>query len=152
MNKPIVVYIDMDDVLCDFSKAHATDLAANPNIAFPQSQYGFFADLEPINGATGSVKQLISDPRFEVYILTAPSYLNPMCYTEKRVWIEKHFGVEFTKNLIISYNKALLMGDILIDDRAAGNGQDKFDGKLIQFGTSVYANWQLVMQKLESFV
>lgn len=152
MNKPIIVYVDMDDVLCDFSKAHAASLATNPGIAFPQSQYGFFAALEPIDDAIESVQQLIADPRFEIYILTAPSYMNPMCYTEKRVWIEEYFGIEFTKNLIISYNKALLKGDILIDDRSSGNGQDKFDGELIQFGTSVYANWKVVMQKLELFV
>ncbi len=38
---------------------------------------------------------------------------------EKRVWIEKYFGLEFTEKLIISANKGLLKGDLLIDDQTS---------------------------------
>jgi hypothetical protein len=41
MQKLLVVYIDMDDVLGDFSNAHRDKLETNPDITFPQSQYGF---------------------------------------------------------------------------------------------------------------
>lgn len=144
----MIVYIDMDDVLCDFSGAFKAALMKNPNIAYPQSQYGFFTNLSPINDAIDSVKKLINSEQYNPYILTAPSFQNPLCYTEKRVWIEKYFGLEFTKKLIISPNKALLKGDYLIDDMSEGKGQDKFEGKLLQFGSSQYPDWPSVLKHL----
>ncbi|GAB2703296.1 hypothetical protein GCM10011274_46440 [Paraglaciecola chathamensis] len=152
MQKPLVVYIDMDDVLCDYKSAHSTKLAANPGITFPQSQYGFFASLQPIEGAIESVKALIKDKRFSPYILTAPSYVNPLCYTEKRVWIETYFGLEFTKRLIISSDKSLFKGDVLIDDNAFGKGQEGFEGMIFQFGNPEYQNWKMVMKGLLELV
>ena len=38
----MIVYIDMDDVLCNFTETANQDLKLNPAIKFPQSQYGFF--------------------------------------------------------------------------------------------------------------
>jgi 5'(3')-deoxyribonucleotidase len=152
MQKPLVVYIDMDDVLCDYNSAHRAKLETNPSIAFPQSQYGFFASLQPIEGSIESVKALIQDKRFSPYILTAPSYVNPLCYTEKRVWIETYFGLDFTRKLIISPDKSLFKGDVLIDDNAFGKGQEGFEGKLFQFGAPEFQNWQLVMKRLFELV
>lgn len=146
----MVIYIDMDDVLCDYSNAFSEALKETPNIAFPQSQYGFYANLAPIQGAIDSVRSLIESEIFDPYILTAPSIKNPFSYTEKRVWIEKFFGIEFTEKLIISSNKGLLKGDILIDDLIEGRGQENFEGKLIQFGSEKYPNWNSVIKHLES--
>lgn len=146
--KPLVVYVDMDDVLCDYSGAHQAHLRAHPEIAYPQSQYGFFSSLKPIAGAFESVRSLINDERISVYILTAPSYMNPLCYTEKRVWIEQYFGLEFTQRLIICADKSLLKGDVLVEDSATSNGQDRFEGILLQYGEADYANWDSVMMRL----
>lgn len=140
----------MDDVLCDYSSAFKEAVFKTPSIAFPQSQYGFYANLLPIKDAIESVKRLIESSKFDPYILTAPSTLNPLSYTEKRVWIEKYFSIEFTEKLIISPNKGLLKGDILIDDRTCGRGQENFEGKLIQFGSADFANWQSVMHYLNN--
>ena len=74
--------------------------------------------------------------------------MNPFCYAEKRVWIEKYFGLAFTKQLIISYDKSLLKGDVLIDDNSSGNGQEHFEGALYHFGSSELSNWDTVMKKL----
>lgn len=136
----MIIYIDMDDVLCDFSGAHAKALAENPGIAFPQSQYGFYQKLRPLEGAIEAVKALIDSDTFTPYILTAPSTKNPFSYTEKRVWIEDHFGYDFVERLIICSNKGLLKGDILIDDNNSGRGQEHFEGKLIHFGTTQFPN------------
>ncbi|MCL4169033.1 UNVERIFIED_CONTAM: hypothetical protein GTU68_016356 [Idotea baltica] len=96
--------------------------------------------------AINIVNELRSD--FDVYVLTAPSTRNPHSYTEKRLWIETYFDYAFTKRLIISPNKSLLIGDYLIDDYARGKGQDKFEGSLIHFGTSRFPDWQAVNQYL----
>ena len=106
----MIVYVDMDDVICDFTGEYQKDLARDPEIKFPQSQYGFFNKLPPLKGAIGAVKALLSSTQYDPYILTAPSILNPLCYTEKRVWIESKFGLDFVNKLIICPNKGLLKG------------------------------------------
>lgn len=146
----MIVYIDMDDVLCDYTTAFNNAIEETPGIAFPQSQYGFYANLAPITEAIESVQKLINSEKFDPYILTAPSTRNPFSYTEKRVWIEKYFGFEFTEKLIISPNKGLLKGDILIDDLISGRGQENFVGKVMQFGSADYPDWNAVMEKLLS--
>lgn len=140
-----ILYIDMDDVLCDYSQAHQQALLANPSIQYPQSQYDFYRRLSPIKGAIESVNYLNKQDVFEVYILTAPSVKNPMCYTEKRVWVEEYLGAEMVDKLIISPNKGLNKGDYLVDDNNQGRGQENFEGMLIQFGSTTYPNWQAVI-------
>ena len=135
----------MDDVLCDFTNAHRTSLAINPKIQFPQCQYGFFRNLKPIKGGIEAVKYLETQNCFDVYILTAPSVMNPLCYTEKRLWIEDHFGMQMVEKLIISPHKNLNRGDYLIDDKNTGRGQDKFEGQLLQFGSNDFKDWATVL-------
>jgi len=144
----MVIYIDMDDVLCDFLAAYNVDIKQNPGIKFPQSQYGFFEKLKPIDDAINIVNQLIESERFDPYVLTAPSTRNPFSYTEKRVWIERAFGYSFVEKLILCSNKGLLKGDVLIDDNVSGKGQENFEGKLIQFGSKEYPNWKAVGKAL----
>lgn len=144
----MIVYIDMDDVLCDFSGQFRADLAANPAIGFPQSQYGFFTKLAALPGAVAAVRALIASAQYEPYILTAPSVRNPLCYTEKRVWIEQQFGLAFVSRLIICANKSLLRGEFLIDDNQHGKGQDGFAGELLHFGSAAYPDWAAVRARL----
>lgn len=140
-----VIYIDMDNVLCNFSKAYHKALLENPEIKFPQSQYGFFRDLEPIIDSIEAVEFLDAQDDFSVYFLTAPSIKNPLCYTEKRLWIEDKFGLEMVQQLIISPNKGLNKGDYLIDDHQSGKGQESFEGELIHFGSDKYKTWKQVL-------
>lgn len=120
----------MDDTICDFLGRYHEFRKAKPEIDFPQSIPGFFENLEPIEGAIESVNALRQSNDFEVYILTAPSTRNPLSYTEKRLWVERHFDYAMVKRLILSPDKSLLRGDVLIDDYAAGKGQDQFEGSL----------------------
>ena len=146
----MIVYIDMDDVLCHFESEKQRQIEANPDIAFPQSIPGFFENLKPIDGAIESVKKLIHSEKFSPYILTAPSILNPHCYTEKRLWVEKYFGMDFVDKLIICSNKGLLKGDVLIDDYIEGRGQENFEGEFIHFGSEEFPNWEIIYQYLNS--
>ncbi|WP_305838987.1 5' nucleotidase, NT5C type [Photobacterium leiognathi] len=122
----MVIYVDMDDVICDFKKAFDEAILNDSQTKHPQSQYGFFADLEPLDGAISAVTAINKSPQYEFYILTAPSPRNPLCYTEKRVWVEKHLGYNFVEKLIICSNKGLLKGDILIDDNISGERAREF--------------------------
>ena len=145
----MIVYVDMDDVICDYTKSYQEAKKQRPEIIYPQSIYGFFSNLKPIDGAIETIIALKQSKDYEVYILTAPSTYNPLCYTEKRVWVEKWLGYYFVKRLIISPNKGLLKGDVLIDDHVNGNGQERFEGKLIQFGGSDHPDWSSVREELK---
>ena len=149
-NKDIRIYIDMDNVLCDYQTAWENSMIYNPDILYPQSQYGFFRDLEPINSALFMFKRLSDN--FDVWILTAPSVQNPMCYTEKREWVGKHLGFEAAKRLILSPDKSLLIGDYLIDDIEDGRAkQNQFKGTQIVYGNDKYPDWFAVMEYFEQY-
>jgi len=144
IRRPEIIYIDMDGVLCDFVKERDKRLKEFPQQQYPQAAYGFFESLEPIDHAILAYQWL--DKRFRVHILTAPSYMNPMCYTEKRTWVEKHLGLRAAKRMIISGYKNLLKGDYLIDDNDSGKGQDTFEGELIHFNQETN-NWTDIIYK-----
>lgn len=146
----MLVFIDMDDVLCHFESEKEKLRQSNPEIEFPQSQIGFFENLPPIEYAIDSVKEMITSDKFDPYILTAPSILNPHCYSEKRLWVEKYFGLEFVEKLIICSNKGLLKGAVLIDDYTSGRGQENFQGELIHYGSDTYPGWLAVMNYLNA--
>jgi 5'(3')-deoxyribonucleotidase len=142
------VFVDMDGVLCDFRKGITDNILAPANLneeKFPQSRLGFFILLEPIEGAIDAVNKLRE--KYDVWILTRPSFYNLHCYTEKAIWVRKHLGYEMQKKLILSGDKSLLIGDYLIDDTDK-DGQDKFVGKLMLFGSEKYRKWENVLQEL----
>jgi len=143
-----IIYIDMDDTLCDLQAAAIQAKEQNPKMPYPQAEYGFYANLAPLNGAVEAIETIYESNEYEPWILTAPSLVNPMCYTEKRVWVENYIGMKMVERLIISPDKSLLKGDYLIDDNVRGRGQEKFDGELIQFGSDKYPSWSIVLEYL----
>lgn len=147
-----IVYIDIDDTLADFNGAMVNAKLRNQAMPFPQAEYGFYSNLTPINGAVNAVKWLLSSDTFSPYILTAPSIMNPMSYTEKRIWVEKHLGMQMVQRLIISADKSLLKGDYLIDDNIQGHGQDEFEGTVLQFGSTMFPNWAAIVETLTNEV
>jgi len=144
----IIIYIDMDDVLCDFMGEFKRKFK-DGTLNFPQGKIGFFENLPPIKDAIESVNKLRTNEAYDVWVLTAPSTMNPHSYTEKRIWIEKYFDYDFTNKLILSPNKGLLKGDILIDDHSSGKGQENFEGELMQFGSEEYPDWETIMERLK---
>ena len=141
-----ILYVDMDDVLCDYSTALESALRSKPGIEFPQSVSGFFEDLEPLPGAVEAFNELAT--QYDVYILSAPSVPNPLSYTEMRLWAENHLGMEMVSKLILASNKGLLKGDYLIDDYDSRRGQEHFEGELIHFGSQKFPDWGSVANYL----
>lgn len=139
-----IVYVDMDNVLCDFIGLRDAELLKNPLIAFPHSQLDFFRRLAPMQDAIESIIAL--EERYDVYILTAPSTKNLLSYTEKALWVRDHLGEYWVEKLIISKHKHLNIGEFLIDDIAEGCGQDKFEGVLLQFGSDPFFTWKDVIK------
>ena len=148
MHTKKTLFIDMDDVICDYRSSYLYYRDKNPNIKYPQSCRGFFENLEPLEGAIESVNALRNHSDYDTYILTAPSVKNIASYSAKRYWVEKYFGLEFTDRLIICSHKGLMRGDVLIDDNISGKGQENFEGELIHFGSNSFPNWQSVIAYL----
>jgi 5'-nucleotidase len=137
------VYIDMDGVLCNFAKARAQALQKEPHQPFPQSQFGFWIDIEPIDGAIEGFNALCS--AYDVWILSKPSFDNLNSFSEKAFWVNKYFGPKVLRKLILCGNKSLLIGNHLIDDDTQA-GQLDFRGNFIHFGTPKFPDWASVLK------
>ncbi|WP_323844362.1 5' nucleotidase, NT5C type [Microbulbifer magnicolonia] len=144
-----VIYVDMDRTLCDFDGAYRYYQCERPDVAFPQSIPGFYAGLQPLPHAVETYRWLHEQEAFAVFVLTAPSTMNPHCYTEKRLWVEQHLGFDVVDRLIISAHKGLNRGHYLIDDNAEGRGQEYFEGELIHFGQTPFPDWLEVRRFFE---
>jgi 5'-nucleotidase len=137
----------MDGVLCDFKKLYNSELESNPTQPYPQSQFGFFLNLESIPFAIDSINHL--QKYFDVWILTRPSVQNLSCYTEKAQWIRKHLGIDMQTKTIMCVDKSLLKGHFLVDDQIE-HGQTEFEGKHIHFGSDEFNDWDKVVTYLMS--
>jgi 5'-nucleotidase len=139
------VYVDMDGVLCDFYSAYKEELLKTPEQKYPQTKWGFFLKLKEIDGAINSFNKL--KEKYDVWVLTRPSFKNVNCYTEKAQWLLDHFGEGILEKTIMSPDKSLVKGDYLIDDM--GNaGQESFEGEWIHFGSERFKNWEKVLEYL----
>jgi 5'-nucleotidase len=144
-----VVYVDMDFTLCDFGASYLQYKQQHPEEAFPHSVPGFFIGLAPMLGAIETFQWLNEKQDIDLYILTTPSIRNPHSYTEKRLWVEKHLGINAAYKLIISPNKGLNKGHYLIDDYTEGKGQENFEGKILQFGSEEFPDWRSIKSFFE---
>ena len=139
------VLVDMDGVLADFKSPFIQEVLKNPGQKYPHSQYGFFLKLEPIKDAIESYKKL--EEFYDVWVLTRPSVKNPLCYTEKAIWVNEKLGENAQEKTIMCCDKSLVKGDFLIDDTTA-YGQTEFEGEFIHFGSEKYPDWISVVEYL----
>ena len=137
--------IDMDGVLADFHTPFVRARMENPNQPYPHSQYGFFMKLEPIQDALESFRKL--EEYFDVWILTRPSIQNPLCYTEKAIWVKENLGMEILRKTIMCCDKSLVKGDFLVDDTTE-YGQTEFEGEFIHFGSEKFPDWKVIVEYL----
>jgi 5'-nucleotidase len=75
----------------------------------------FYRRLPLISGAKEAITEM-RDKDHQIYICTSP--LNPYqnCILEKYEWVEEHLGTDWTNRLIVTKDKTLVRGDLLIDD------------------------------------
>ena len=137
----------MDGVLCDFNK-RIKELR-NDVILLPQTTYGFYTSLQPLPGAIEAYKWLVEQGH-DVRILTAPSFKNPLCYTEKRVWIETHLGMDAVEKAVFSCDKTILIGDVMVDDHVQEGVEGSFKGKFILYGSEDYPTWKIVIDEISN--
>nr|WP_321227763.1 hypothetical protein [uncultured Psychroserpens sp.] len=131
-----IVLIDMDGVLVELGDGPFSE---NKN------KEGFFLNNKPMEGAVNAFKALSA--MYDCYIVSTPVWSNPYCWMEKRLWVEKHLGLDAKKRLILTHHKNLVKGDYIIDD-TKNHGVDKFEGKHIHFGTDTFLEWNNVLDFL----
>ena len=73
----------------------------------------FWETVEPIPGASETVKKLIDDGH-KVYIVTASTWQT--IPSKLRNVLFKYFPYLTWNNVIVTHNKQMIMGDVLIDD------------------------------------
>jgi 5'-nucleotidase len=138
----MLILIDQDGVLADFENAFvAAWRQAHPHIppvefedrrsfhilddyapelrARAEALYtapGFIRNLPPVPGALDAIREL-ADLGLDVRICSSPLRQYENCVAEKYHWVERHLGRGWTQRLILTRDKTLVQGDILIDDR-----------------------------------
>ncbi len=153
-----ILYIDMDGVLVDLDAQMKLLLGYPQNEKYkgsPDHIPGVFRDPLPYENCIEAVNKLYDSDKYDMFIATSAPWGNPQSATDKRYWIEKHFGRMFHKKLILTHRKDLLIGDYLIDDRPTMNGAGEFKGELLDFGWNYmknkwnkYYSWDTVLDYL----
>ena len=140
-----IIYIDMDGVLADF-QAGVDSLTEGQLSKYkkPTLIPEFFINLPTVKGAKEAVETLAN--KYDLFVLSTAPWNNPQAWSEKRIWLDKHFP-EFKRRLILSHRKDLLRGDFLIDDREV-NGVSGFQGEHIHFGQPPFRGWEQVLNYL----
>jgi 5'-nucleotidase len=150
-----LMQVDMDGVIADFDKA-AEIWGANIGISGEEfkakkmyRQPLFYKGLDLIPGAKDALFEL--DEHVEIRFLSAPSWGNPYSFTEKRYWIEEHFGSWGTKRMDLSFRKDLVMGHFLVDDRTKYGAGD-FIGEHIMYGSEKFPDWNSVVKHVKDSI
>jgi 5'-nucleotidase len=82
---------------------------------------GFYLDLPVVDGAAPAIETM-RRKGFEIFICTSPLSQYRNCVLEKFLWVERHFGFEFTKRIIVTKDKTLVKANVLIDDAPKVDG------------------------------
>ena len=138
----MIILVDQDEVLTQFSKAvltqwrekypdkpyvplenltehlcyHNYPPECTPALKAIYGAEGFFSSLEPVPGSIEALKEM-ADMGHDVSICSSPITDYKNCVSEKYQWVEKHLGMEWTGKLILTKDKTLVKGNILIDDK-----------------------------------
>ncbi len=143
------ILVDMDDVLADFDaeflkrwrerhpekmyvpleerktfyvkESYPKDL--QPLVSEIYLEPGFFREMMPVDGGVEAVKTM-QQMGLEIFICTSPLNTYKNCVLEKYEWVEQHFGSGWVDSIILTRDKTLVKGDILIDDKPVITGAE----------------------------
>lgn len=76
----------------------------------------FYSELELLPGAVTALKTMLKEGH-DVRIVTSPWVSNPTCASDKLNWVISRYGHHWGQRVIITTDKTLVQGDVLIDDK-----------------------------------
>jgi 5'(3')-deoxyribonucleotidase len=107
-------YIGNDLAHEDIAEYWFTGLPAKSLILEAFRSKGFYTNLDVITGAVRAINRLRSE--FDVVVCSAPIQGAEYCEEEKREWLEKHWDREFAEAAIMTQDKTLVSGKVLVED------------------------------------
>lgn len=157
MNKKIIL-VDMDGVLADFETRFLEDWKKKfphlPHVPLEKrekfytmedypsglekeidsiySTPGFFQNLDTIRGGKEALAKMQALGH-KVFICTSPISKYETCVLEKYHWVSNNLGYEWTKKMILTKDKTIIFGEILIDDKPEHKGLRKPSWKHVLF-------------------
>ena len=165
----MIVLVDMDGVLADFDAefarryelAHRTgrpddgpdvDVTTRAEFKvdtlFPaqwtdrvraiSAAAGFFRGLPVVPGAVEGLSALEAAGH-DVFICTAPLTRYENCVAEKFAWVEQHLGPRWVSRIVMTKDKTLVHGDVLIDDKPHVTGVRTPDWEHVRYTRSYNA-------------
>ncbi|XP_075248188.1 putative 5'(3')-deoxyribonucleotidase [Convolutriloba macropyga] len=142
--KKKIVLVDMDGVIANFELGYERAITKmfpsmklipreERNVFYNDVQYahiypqhedafhrialkpGFFRHLPVMEGAKAAMKAL--NKKYNLFICTSPMTEYYNCVREKYEWVEEHLGFDFTSKMILTRDKTVVTGHVLIDDK-----------------------------------
>jgi 5'-nucleotidase len=84
----------------------------------------FYSALEPIPGSRTALRQMLKEGH-DVRIVTSPWVSNPTCASDKLNWVVRQYGAHWGQRVIITTDKTLVRGDVLVDDKPEVTGVER---------------------------
>lgn len=142
MKEAPVILVDMDGVLADFDRHFITvwknrypdrpaldqsrrthfriveefEQQYRPDIYALFEEPGFYLDLPVMPGAIAAMRGM-KNAEYDVWICSTPQKNYRHCVREKYQWVDREFGPEWVDRIILTRRKAMVHGDVLIDDQ-----------------------------------
>lgn len=91
----------------------------------------WFRELPVTEGAQEGVEALLATG-VEVWVVTKPLEANPFCRDDKAHWLSANFP-DLSKRLILTPDKSLVHGDVLLDDAPHPDWLDRASWKPVIF-------------------
>ncbi len=98
---------------------------------------GFYRRLEPIPGAKQALKAALKAGH-DVRIVSSPFISNPTCASDKLDWIVRHYGSHWASRVVLTSDKTVVHGDILVDDKPEITGSMEPTWTHVLFGDYAY--------------
>ncbi|MBT4166358.1 5'-3'-deoxyribonucleotidase [archaeon] len=156
----MIVLVDMDDVMADTSEyLYETLMVRYPNVLefkVPRKKFDikdeysfgnllkvesvlysldFQSSIPPVKGSLDAVREIHKRGHDVVFCSTPHKYYETSVL-QKYQWLENHLGKPFDRKLILTEDKTLIRGDLLIDDKPEINGLRFPSWEHILFATS----------------
>lgn len=138
----MIILVDMDNTLVDFDAGLLTQwrrlypnefyipleerTTFHPHKDYPENlqdkiqdlchSQGFVRSLPATPGGIEAVHEMLAKGH-DVRFCTSHFFKYDHCVLEKYQWIEEHFDATFVDRIILTRDKTLIRGDILIDDK-----------------------------------